>query len=139
MNRERNSMEITVFGVLAASVARTVLHLEPLPVSLRATPLLGQGAATVLFIGCLISAGGILWRDRIDGLVIEQLGLALAGLGLLFYGTALTLQNPWNLVAFAAGMSFGLAAACLVRWVQIQRFVRGYRLRLRELSERRED
>lgn len=128
MVRERNPMEICVFAVLAASTAGTVFHLSPLPPSLAESATFGRFAATTLFAGCVVAIAGLLWRDRRDGLVIEQFGCALAGFGCLFYGAALLRSTTFPPAALAVGMSFGIGVFCLFRYWQVDRYVRACRL-----------
>jgi hypothetical protein len=118
----RNPMEICIFTVMPISVARGAIgHLPP---SLQDTPLLGQAACIAIFVGCVMAIVGIIWRDRDDGLVIEQFGLVPTGLGSFFYAAAL-LATDGSLtdIAIAAGMATAIGTACVFRFVQIQRYV----------------
>ncbi len=118
---ERNAVEIAMFGFLAVSTIGTALG--SLPPSLRQAPHIGQAAAIGLCLGSVLALVGLLWRNREDGLIIEQLGLALAGFGLLFYVVALSLSSAPSSAAIAVGLSAGLFAGCTVRYFQIQRYI----------------
>lgn len=128
----RNEMEVALLAVMAASSTGTALGVVPLPGSLEDTPsIFGQTAAIVLWLGCLVGLFGIGWANRLDGLVIEQVGLLAVALGSGMYALALTLGGSrWSDIALAFGMSLGVCVAAGVRHWRIYR----YRRALQEFS-----
>lgn len=125
--RSRNPMELCIFAVLAASSSKTALHLAPLPGSMSPSGGFGRFAAITLFAGCLLGIVGIAWRNRSDGVVMEQFGCALAGFGCLFYAGALVGLGQYPQTAFGIGMACGIAVFCWFRYFQIDRWIRRHR------------
>lgn len=123
MYRERNPMAICLKTILAVSVFQTAFFLEPLPPSLAQSPILGRACAIILFIGCVGSVVGILWRDHDRSLLIEQFFIAIAALGFVGYAVALAQAQPFSSAAFAFGMSLGIGVFCVLRFIQIQRYI----------------
>lgn len=133
----RNEMEVALLAVMAASSTGTAIGLIPLPGSLEDGPsVFGQTAAVTLWAGCLIGLLGIAWRDRLDGLVIEQLGMVGVTVGGILYAVALiTAAGPWTNAILAIGMSLGVAVAAGVRYWGIYRYLRT----LRQVHEGRDN
>lgn len=78
-----------------------------------------SGGALVALIGCLLG-------HRLEGVLIEQVGLVGVGMGCLIYGVAaLTTIGAAALLPVAVIAGFGLA--CLWRWVQLQRLINAAR------------
>lgn len=123
----RNEMEVALLGVMAASSTGTALGIVPLPGSLGAAPsIYGQSAAIILWLGCIIAVIGVFWRDRLDGLVVEQFGLVGVMVGATMYAGALVTVN-WLNAVLAIGMSLGVAVAAGVRYWSIYRYRRALR------------
>lgn len=148
----RDPRAVVLFGVIAVSSVGTALGAVPLPGSLRLVPdLYGQTAAIALFAGSVLAVTGILWRNRMDGLVVEQLGHVIAGVGAALYAIALftaaagaPLPEAQRMTLFgvllplssdavlAFGMSLAITGAGVVQWWRILRFRR--RLKQQALS-----
>lgn len=130
----RNEMEVALLAVMAASSTGTALGIVPLPGSLEDAPsVFGQTAAIVLWMGCLVGLFGIGWANRLDGLVIEQVGLLAAALGSGMYALALmTTGGQWSDIALATGMSLGVSVAAGARHWRIYR----YRRSIQEFSSK---
>jgi hypothetical protein len=147
----RDPRAVVLFGVLSISTIGTALGTVPLPGSLAAAPdLYGQTAAIALCLGSAAAAVGILLPNRMDGLVIEQVGHVIAGLGAVLYALALftntrLLDSPVcvfgitlpissdALIAF--GMCSAIAAACLVQWWRILRFRRRLKAQAKTIAD----
>jgi hypothetical protein len=109
----------TAYGLFTSSAA--IGHLPP---SLEQSPLLGQLSAIGIVAGSVLIVGGILWRDRDDGLLVEQVGNFLASFGSFFYGMALFLSSTtFTNSAIVLGALWGITIGCAMRFVQIQRYV----------------
>ena len=101
-----------------------------LPVGVRALPLPGTlqnestayGLFTVWLIigGCAVAMLGVIWRDRLDGGVIEQFGLIMACLGFAMYGAVLATLFPmtWLPMTMCGGfaVAFGAQFFLIKRW-----------------------
>lgn len=138
----RDPRAVVLFGTIAISTFGTAIGVVPLPGSLRVTPdLYGQTAAIALCAGSVLAVLGILWRNRMDGLVVEQLGHVIAGVGAALYALALftaALDAPLPVekrltlfgvllplssdAVLAFGMSLAIAGAGVVQWWRILRF-----------------
>lgn len=120
--KTRNPPEVALFGVLAMSTARSALG--ELPPSLLQSPILGQLAAIGICLGSIAAIVGILWRNRDDGLIIEQFANAMVGFGCLFYAVALWLStDSFTDTAIILGITVGISATCVARYFQIQRYI----------------
>lgn len=123
---DRRPAAVALKSMLLISSTAPALGLVPLPGSLQDTPgIYGQTAAGGIWLGCLISIVGILWgwrRDHLDGLVIEQVGLAFIGVGCLLYGVALTTVDHPSEAAIAIGLCVGITAFCTTQYIGIRRF-----------------
>lgn len=122
MPSTRDPRVATLFGILAASSSRAAFGM--LPPSLSLSPVLGQLAAIGICVGSFLVLVGMFWRDRDDGILIEQVGNACAGFGSMFYAVALCLSAK-NLTdaAIVVGYSGAVFAGCTVRYFQIQRYI----------------
>lgn len=75
-----------------------------------------------LLIGPLVIAAGIFWRDRHDGVVIEQVGQIMTGGVAIFYGFVL-LVSAWPASIVAGGITIAFGIARFWRWWQLQKLV----------------
>lgn len=126
---ERNPLEFVLAAIVVLSVWQAALGLVPLPGSLQSAPdRFGQTAAAAILIGSVGVTAGLLWRNRDDGLIVEQFGCILLAAGCLFYGTALGVASDWNVnVRLVMGMTIGIGAGFAARVAQIQRYVRWWK------------
>jgi hypothetical protein len=136
-------MELCIFGMLAVTSSGPALT-GVMPSSLEQAPDFGRLAAIALWMGCVGSFIGIVLPNRDRGLLLEQVALIPAAFGAFFWGCAvffnqwkqIFVDHPWwkhSWLAFASGaiaigLSLGFTSACIVRWIQIQRYVRLRRL-----------
>ncbi len=119
---ERNAMELTLYIVVGLSVARTALGFEDLPASLDQSPMFGRVSVVALFAGCLLCTTGMSWRDRDDGALIKQVGLALVAFGSIFYAVALVMSaRDYAQAAIAVALSLGVGSGAIARLVQVHR------------------
>lgn len=137
--RSRNAMEICMFGILSVSTAGAALA-GTLPPSLASAAQFGHFAAVCLWIGSIGSFVGILLPKRDRGLLLEQIALIPAAFGAFFWGAAvyfgawkaIPIAHPWWMKSYLAlassqialGLSVGLGVSCVVRWIQIQRYIK---------------
>lgn len=99
----------TVLGVLA----------EPGSIREIMPAWMSWGWSAILLVGSATAIAGIYWRERVTGLILEQLGLAGTGLGAFAY-TIAVLYVAGDDGAFAAAFCLGFAVACTRRYFQIQ-------------------
>lgn len=119
---ERNAMVFCFKAGLGLWLLPVALGAEP-PRSLTESPTwMTVGAPWSVVIGAVISIFGLLLRDRDDGVNLEQVGLALVGVGLVFYGTAVSASSTLTQSRWAAGICFSLALGAAFRWWQMQRY-----------------
>ena len=85
--------------------------------------------AICLFVGCSCALVGLGWkrpsftRVSVTGLLLEQVGLVMAGTTTALYGAAIILSVPERgLLAAALALAFGFA--CLAQAFKIQRFIK---------------
>lgn len=124
LSPSRHPFQIFIM-VLCALVGIPVLFGDATPGSISETLPHGfrQAWALLLSIGATVTLIGGAWRNRVTGLLIEQVGLVSAGGATLVYGAALlTTAGKTGYVAAAQIGAFG--GACLWRWWQIQRQLR---------------
>lgn len=131
---DRNAMEITFKAVLALFSCPLAIGIERLPLSLKEAPTFGRISVILLFVGCVVSLAGILWRDRDDGLIMQQAGLTGVAFGSLFYASALAVaSSQYSQVALVCGLFGGVGFGAVARFIQLQSYVK------RRISEANED
>ena len=84
----------------------------------------GVGWATVLIVGgtiCLIAA---LIQRRARRLLVERVGIVFLGFGAAAYSLAVFSVQGWRGL-YPALVTLGFSAACIWRWAQIERVLRG--------------
>lgn len=99
----------------------TVLQIIPEPGSIRALmpAWLSWGWSATLLAGSVTAIAGIYWRNRITGLILEQLGLAGTGVGAAAYAVAVVyIAGTDGLIAGA--FCIGFSVACVRRYFHIQ-------------------
>lgn len=123
---ERNPFEFCLCLILAFSIWKVALGIDPLPNSLAESPdLFGRGSAAALLLGSVLVVVGFVWRDRFSGLLVEAVACLFLGVGSVCYGTALGFASDWaSNAAIAIGLTYGLAAGGVARYVQVTRFLR---------------
>ena len=98
-------------------------------------PLASHIWAWILVIGALITLIGIAMKNRANGLILEQLGLAFVGIMAFFYSALVVIQvgSPgW----ISASIIFAFAGACLTRWKQIQDYLHQVKKRVEDETSR---
>jgi hypothetical protein len=106
-----------------------------LPIAIKVLPLPGTlqeesnwyGVCTIwlIILGCVISLFGIFKKDRLDGSIIEQVGLTSMILGFLMYSGALVKALPMS--AFPMVICGGFAVFFLAQWIAIWKWRRPLR------------
>lgn len=80
----------------------------------------------MLVLGAITALVGIFWRNRVTGIVLEQVGLMAVGLGTLFYGVGVGLSVGQDGI-YAMIFVFGFGTSCIWRYFQLARFLRTLR------------
>lgn len=83
---------------------------------------LAVGWGLALAIGSVVALTGIWWRNRVSGIILEQIGLVSVGWAAIIYGVAVVIFAGWA-AAFPATFVLGFGVACLVRWRQLQKIL----------------
>lgn len=116
-----------LFALTILGVTYAVFRIEP-PGSVRA--LLPQAAVffwgTTLSIGSLSALAGGLWpvkRNLENALAVYQFGWGFIGTACFIYGLSVAVVYP-TAGLYTATINLTLAAACLTRVIQVQRFFR---------------
>jgi hypothetical protein len=117
----RHPFEIFALYLAFLTSLPIVLGITPQPGSIRSAlpPWLSFTWATVLLAGSGVAIFGIYWRERATGLICEQLGLALVGVGSLIY-CACVLYVVGAGAGFTVAIVGGFGISCLRRYWQIQ-------------------
>lgn len=118
----RHPFEVFTLYLAFLTGLPTVLDLAPRPGSVDAElPLaVAVGWSFVLTLGAMLALMGIYWKDRITGLIMEQLGIGFVGVAAAIYvGTALYAIG-WA-AAIPGAVLGGFALSCGWRYRQIQR------------------
>lgn len=71
-----------------------------------------------LALGALTALTGIVWRDRITGIIFEQIGLTATGVATLFYAFCV-LEANWRMGLAAAGLVSAFGMACIAQWAKL--------------------
>jgi hypothetical protein len=122
---ERNPLEFALCAFLAYGLIPVMLGVEPLPGSLAKVPTpFGQLSAALIVAGAVGVMGGIAWRGRDTGLLIQQAAMWFLGVGLTFYGVAVWDASGWNAGRVPILLSFGIAAGAVARVIQFQIYIR---------------
>lgn len=75
-----------------------------------------------LAIGSALALVGIFWKKRVDGLIIEQFGLAIVVNAAIFYAVC-AFTYTGLAVAYPAGLAIVVATFFSWRWIKIQRIL----------------
>lgn len=123
----RHPFELFTLG-LCAFVGLPLLVGEARPGSISALlpPWAGDVWGAMLVVGALVALLGIYWRNRVTGIVLEQIGLMSVGLGALFYTLVVVIQNGVPAL-YATIFVGGFGTSCLWRYFQLARFLKTLR------------
>lgn len=132
----RHPFEIFILAFALAVTLPTVLGAAPRPGTVdEALPTAVAFIwSLVMTLGAAVALAGIAWRERGAGLIMEQLGLAAAGLASIVYGGC-ALYIVGQAAGFPAGLIIGFGASCGWRYFQLQRIIN----RARSAAELRKD
>lgn len=83
---------------------------------------LAVGWGITLALGSVTALAGIWWRNRVSGIILEQIGLVAVGWAAIIYGAAAVIFAGWS-AALPASLVLGFGVACLVRWRQLQKIL----------------
>lgn len=126
LDSSRNPFELFVLVLGIISGAPLILgHIVPGSTAALLNPVLLVVWAVILIVGSTVALTGAFWPGRPHiGLLYEQFGLVITGVGVLIYtaGLLLTVQAPGRWLAAGLAGAYGLA--CFCRAWQIQRWVK---------------
>lgn len=93
--------------------------------------------AGLLSVGAGVALYGVWMRNRVNGILVEQVGLVGIGMALLYYAAVIgVVQGFPGILPIAIIGGFG--ASCLWRWVQLEKMIREAR-RLADQNQHRRD
>lgn len=120
----RHPFELYILYLAFVSSLPILFGLAPAPGSVReALPTIVSTVwALILAGGSLAALVGIYFRERATGLILEQLGLALVGVGNLIYCVCV-LYVVGESGVFMVAIVGGFGVSCLRRYWQIQRIL----------------
>lgn len=120
--RSRHPFEVLFLAISASTAIGGLASNEVRPGSLQEG--VGHTGTIVwyllLLLGAATAGAGITWRERATGLVLEELGLFIAGLCTLFYAAVAVILIGSNAV-YPASVLAGYAVAAIWRANQIRR------------------
>lgn len=122
----RNAVAVWLKAVFMIASVPPLFGWAPIPLSLQsASAWYARATLILIVVGCFVSLVGIFWRDRLDGGVIEQLGLSVLVVGVGLFVVALLRTSPvgW----FGAVTYAGLSVAFIIQWLSIYRFRKSLR------------
>jgi hypothetical protein len=125
-SHSRHPFQVFILSLCVISGVPIVIGLKPPPGSLQefVPPLILEVWGFCLVIGALMGLIGAAWRDRGNGLIVEQLGLTLVGLACCFYAVILGYYTLDRGGLFSAAITLGFGLSCLVRAWQIQQYLK---------------
>ena len=119
----RHPIQLFMLGLCFLASAPTLLGAIPPPASIEASlPIeLVRGWSGLLFFGAAIALVGVYWRNRVTGIIIEQVGFIWLGLAAVVYSAAIgKVVGVDNGAGVNIAMIFGFAMAAFWRAGQIQ-------------------
>lgn len=123
--RSRHPFEIFMLAASAMYGVGGLVVRQARPGSVQET--LGHGGTTIwsvcLLVGSLLALMGIAWPRQATGLFLEQFGCFTVGAATFYYG-AIVLYTNGPSATFTASVMIAFALACIVRCLQIRRFVK---------------
>ncbi len=75
-----------------------------------------------LVLGAALALVSLRLRNRLNGLLLEQVGLVMVGCSAVFYGVVATTHLGVT-AAYASVFVLGFGLSCLWRWVQLQQLL----------------
>lgn len=76
----------------------------------------------MLVLGAIVALAGIYWRNRVTGIVLEQVGLAAVGGGAIFYAMVVYVGIGTRGL-YAIIFIFGFGISCIWRYFQLARYL----------------
>lgn len=120
----RHPFQVLILVLCLISSVPILLGASPAPASIEAQlpPYFSHVWALVLVTGSVGTLVGIFLKNRTNGLIMEQMGLAFIGISALLYSALIMVHVKWP--GFFSATAIGVfAIACLVRWKQIQDYL----------------
>lgn len=119
-----------IFLMLVGILYGTQIVIEPLIPGVRINPQTVAGQLTppsayvwavALLVGGVLTLVGLGWRNRVTGIVLEQIGLVTVGSACVFYVVAIILLFGFDVGAFPGAITTAFGLACFARWFQLQK------------------
>lgn len=82
---------------------------------------------------------GLYWRNRVTGMIIEQIGSVAVAIGALLYAGALLSVIPITSSIVVVAVFGSLGGACIARWFQLRRLLNEAIHEARRLQEGRKE
>lgn len=128
-----------IFVMVAAMLTGVPILLGgvPGPGSLRAAlPPNGVYAWSALFcIGGILALVGASMRNRVNGLLTEQVGLGFVGSACLLYGGLLVVLVQWDRASVSIALLSALTVASVWRFIDIQLLLKRIRVVSKKIEE----
>lgn len=116
----RDPFRFFMFAVIGTISLFAHAFQDATPPALAAAPgILAAYASWGIGVGSLLVPVAICLRGNDYRLVLEQIGLVLAGFGLLAYGVAVLNLNGWNRAWLPASFCFGSALGSVGTYVKL--------------------
>ena len=124
---DRHPFEVYLLLALLVSAAPAAFGFAQVPQSVEGLvpPVVGRLWAIALWAGCLVAVIGLVWRRppfprvSVTGLLLEQVGLTLAGTASILYG-AIIVQSAGVRGLISAGAVAAFGAASLAQALKIR-------------------
>lgn len=126
-NLSRHPLQVFILVLCLISSIPTLFGALPAPSSLEALePLvLVRAWAGLLFFGSVLAFLGIYWRNRVTGIIIEQVGFIWLALAAFTYASALIIVVGFRQgAAIPIGIILSFAISAAWRAVQLQNDIR---------------
>lgn len=133
----RHPFQIFVMVAAMLTGIPILLGSVPGPGSLRAAlPPSGVYAWAALFcVGGVLALVGASMRNRINGLLTEQVGLGFVGSACALYGGLLLVLVQWERASVSIALLSSLTVASVWRFIDIQRLLKRIRVVAKKIEE----
>jgi hypothetical protein len=124
----RHPFQLLMLGLVLVTGIPTVFGAAPRPGSIneQLPAWLAFGWALTITVFAAMSLLGVYWRDRATGLIMEQLGLGIVGLGTGVYIVCAVVTV--GTFPISLGITTGFSVACLWRYFQLRRIIKTVRV-----------
>lgn len=129
LSSSRHPFQLFLLALCIVSGLPTLLGANPGPASIEALlpELMVRVWSFMLVVGAAISLIGAALKNRVNGILVEQVGLVMVGVAAVFYAFGIFIVIGFQVGAISASIILGFGAACLYRWYQLQRYIKAVR------------